>query len=62
MLGRRQQPEATDARIAEVRGRQREDELRRDPSDIPGMTQTELNKVIDTDSIPTALLNDVLNR
>jgi hypothetical protein len=60
MLGRKPQVEATDARKAEVKGRQREDELRRDPSDIPGMTQSELNKVIDTGTIPTALLREIL--
>jgi hypothetical protein len=60
MPGRRQQPEATDARLAEVKGRQREDELRRDPSSIPGMTQTELNDVINTGTIPAALLREIL--
>jgi hypothetical protein len=60
MFGRKPQPEATQARLAEVKTRQRRDELERDPCDIPGMTQTELNDVINTGSIPTALLHEIL--
>lgn len=60
MFRRNQKPEGTDARKAEVAQRQRDDELTRDPSDIPGMTQTELNQVINTGTIPTALLHDIL--
>jgi len=51
-----------DWRIKEVKDRWRQDELARDPSSIPGMTQTELNEVIDTGSIPTSLLNEILDQ
>lgn len=38
----------------------RAQELADDPSDIPGMTQTELNAVIDTGTIRTSTLNRIL--
>lgn len=59
MFGRGK-PELTDQHISEVRTRQRNDQLAKDPSTIPGMTQTELNDVITTGTIPTALLREIL--
>jgi hypothetical protein len=38
---------------------QRKIELAKDPSSIPGMTQTELNEVIDKGSISTKLLREI---
>lgn len=61
MFGRNSKPELTQRHLAECARDCRNRELTDDPSDIPGMTQSELNEVINTGSIPTRLLNDLLN-
>lgn len=61
MLGRKpSKPELTERLLGEVNRDRRTRALADDPSDIPGMTQGELNDVINTGSIPTALLRDIL--
>ena len=52
--------ELTQRHLDAVNRDRRETALARDPSDIPGMTQGELDDVINTGSIPTALLRDIL--
>jgi len=44
-----------------MHARHREEELERDPSSIPGTTGSELADVINTGTIPTALLNSILD-
>ena len=61
MFGRSQpKPELTEKYLSDMRVRHREDELKKDPSSIPGMTQAELDDVINTGTIPTSLLNEIL--
>jgi hypothetical protein len=60
MFGRNQQPELTQRHLDACARDCRTRELADDPSDIPGMTQRELNDVINTGSIPTRLLNEIL--
>lgn len=60
MFGRRDKTELTQRHLAACARDCRERELADDPSDIPGMTQSELNEVINTGSIPTRLLNEIL--
>lgn len=60
MFGRKPQSELTQRHLAACAADRRATELARDPSDIPGMTQTELNDVINTGSIPTALRREIL--
>lgn len=60
MLGRKDRPELTQRHLAACARDCRERELADDPSDIPGMTQAELNEVINTGSISTRLLNEIL--
>lgn len=55
-------PDKTARLFEDMRARHRADALAADPSSIQGMTQAELDNVIDTGSIPTTLLNDVLNQ
>lgn len=52
--------ELTQKYLAEADERRRAEELRRDPSSIPGMTQAELNEVIATGSISVALLRKII--
>lgn len=52
--------ERTEQLLEDMRGRHRAAELAADPSDIPGLTQTELGRVINTGQIPTSLLDEVL--
>jgi len=61
-LRKREQQERTSRLLADMKQRHRRAELAADPSNIPGMTQTELNAVINSETIPTALLHDVLNQ
>lgn len=60
MFGRKNSPELTQRHITENDADRRARELARDPSDIPGMTQAELNDVINTGTIPTSLLWKIL--
>lgn len=60
MFGRNSQPELTERHLAACAADRRASALAKDPSDIPGMTQAELNDAINTGSIPTALLRDIL--
>ena len=53
-------PERTASLMADMRARHRADELKADPSSIPGMTGAELADVINTGTISTALLDEVL--
>jgi len=46
--------------IADMNARHRADALAKDPSSIPGMTQSELNEVINTGTISTELLREIL--
>lgn len=59
-FGRKPQPELTERHLAAAAADRRAAELARDPSDIPGMTQAELNNLIDIGTIPTALLREIL--
>lgn len=60
MFGRSSKPELTQRHLDAVATDRRATELERDPSDIPGMTQAELNHVINTGTISTDLLNRIL--
>jgi hypothetical protein len=60
MFGRNSQPELTERHLAAVATDRRASALAKDPSDIPGMTQAELNDVINTGTIPAALLREIL--
>jgi len=60
MFGRNSQPELTERHLAACAADCRARELADDPSDIDGMTQSELNDVINTGTIPTALLRGIL--
>ena len=54
--------EDTTARLLRERSeRLRAQELANDPSDIPGMTQTELDGVINTGTIRTSTLRQILD-
>ena len=62
MFGRgKSEPELNQRLISSMHARHREEELERDPSSIPGMTGSELADVINTGTIPTALLNSILD-
>jgi hypothetical protein len=60
MFGRKPQPELTERHLAATNADRRTAALAKDPSDIPGMTQSELNDVINTGSISHALLREIL--
>lgn len=60
MMFGRKKTELTQQHIDGRNETRREEELQRDPSSIPGMTQTELNSVIDTGTISKKLLRRIL--
>jgi hypothetical protein len=61
MFGRRKvQPELTERHLTACANGCRARELADDPSDIDGMTQAELNDVINTGSISSSLLRRIL--
>lgn len=61
MFGRRKpRPELTERHLAACAADCRERELADDPSGIDGMTQSELNDVINTGSISSSLLRRIL--
>lgn len=60
MFRRGARPELTQRHLAAAAEDRRARELTDDPSDIPGMTQAELNHVINTGTISTDLLNRIL--
>lgn len=60
MFRRKNKPELTQRHLNACATDCRNRELAADPSDIPGVTQTELNEIINTGSISSRLLNQIL--
>jgi hypothetical protein len=60
MFGRKKNTELTQQHLVACKKDRRQRELLKDPSTIPGLTQTELNDVINTGTISSAKLRQIL--